>query len=311
MEDRMVYLNGKIVPYSQASVPILNTSFRYGAMVFEGIRAYWNPETKDLNVFRLEEHAVRLFESIKLMRFEASFSVEQIRQAVIDFLRARRPEEDTHLRQMVYLDSEEFYYARGPLQMAIAGVPMGRRRGFEKGLNCNISSWRRISDQSVPPRIKCAGNYQNSRLAHIESIESGYDYPLLMNDRGKISEGAGSAVMLVRHGALVTPPVTADLLESITRATLLELAKERLGIRVEEREVDRTEMLLAEEVFLCGTAEEVMPVASVDHVAIGAGVPGPITRRLQQELLAAARGDVDRFATWRTSVHESPANSHG
>lgn len=302
MAERMVYLGGKIVPYREASVPLLNTSFRYGAMVFEGIRAYWNARNKALNVFRLEEHSIRLFESMKLMRFENSYSVEQISEAVITFLRAQAPQEDTHLRQMVYLDSEDFYYARGPLQMAIVGVPMGRRRGFENGLNCNISSWRRISDQAMPPRIKCAGNYQNSRLAHIESVENGYDYPLLMNDRGKISEGGGSAVMLVRRGALITPPVTADILESITRLTLLELASKQLGIRVEEREVDRTEMLLAEEIFLCGTAEEVVPVVSVDKVAIGAGRPGPVARQLQTELLAVARGDVDRVPEWRTVV---------
>lgn len=305
MAERMVYLDGEIVPYSKASVPLLNTSFRYGAMVFEGVRAYWNARDKDLNVFRLEDHSIRLLESIKLMRFENRFTVEQINQSIIDFLKAQRPEEDMHLRQMVYLDSEEFYYARGPLKLAIAGVPMGRRRGFDKGLNCNISSWRRISDQSVPPRIKCAGNYQNSRMAHIEAIEDGYDYPLLMNDRGKISEGPGAAVMLVRRGALVTPPVTADLLESITRATLIELARNQLGLRVEEREVDRTEMLLASEVFLCGTAEEVVPVASIDRVTIGDGTPGPVTRQLQQELLAVARGDVERYGEWRTPAFGS------
>ncbi|MFA7437922.1 branched-chain amino acid transaminase [Castellaniella sp.] len=302
MNVKMVYLNGDVVPYEQASVPLLNTSFRYGAMVFEGIRAYWDDKTKALNLFRLDEHAVRLLESIKLMRFEAAYTQEQISQAVVDYLKVLAPTQDVHLRQMVFLDSDEFYYARGPLQMAVAAVPMGRRRGFEKGIHCNISSWRRISDQSVPPRIKCAGNYQNSRLAHIESIESGYDYPLILNDRGKVSEGAGSAVMLVRHGALVTPPVTADLLESITRQTLIELARDRLGLRVEEREVDRTELLLAEEVFLCGTAEEVVPVVSVDRVTIGDGRPGSVTCGLQEELLAAARGDSERYSEWRTRV---------
>lgn len=302
MKQRMVYLNGKVVPYGAVSVPILNTSFRYGSMVFEGIRAYWNARTKALNIFRLEEHSTRLMESIKLMRFEQAYTLEQINQAVVDYLRELAPQEDVHIRQMVYLDSEDFYYARGPLQMAVVALPMGRRRGFEKGLDCNISSWRRISDQSVPPRIKCAGNYQNSRLAHIESIEAGYDYPLLLNDHGKLAEGGGSAVMLVRHGVLVTPPVTAGLLESITRETLLELAAGRLGLRTEIREIDRTELLVAEEVFLCGTAEEVMPVVSVDHVAIGAGIPGPITCKLQEELLAAARGDADTFASWRTQI---------
>ncbi len=305
MTERMVYLDGEIVPYSKASVPLLNTSFRYGAMVFEGVRAYWNERDEDLYVFRLEEHSVRLAESMKLMRFENKYSVEQISQAIIDFLRAQKPKEDMHLRQMVYLDSEDYYYARGPLTMAIAGVPMGRRRGFEKGLNCNVSSWRRISDQAVPPRIKCAGNYQNSRMAHIEAIEDGYDYPLLLNDRGKLSEGPGAAVMLVRHGALVTPPVTADLLESITRATLIELAQRQLGLRVEEREVDRTELLIASEVFLCGTAEEVVPVAAVDRMTIGEGVPGPVTRRLQQELLAVARGNTELNAAWRTPVYRA------
>ncbi|MFA5663786.1 MAG: branched-chain-amino-acid transaminase [Castellaniella sp.] len=298
----MVYLNGEIVPYEKATVPLLNTSFRYGAMVFEGLRAYWIPQSGTLNIFRLKEHAARLLESIKLMRFEETYTSEQIERAVIDYLAALKPAQDVHIRQMVFLDSEEFYYARGPLQMAAVAVPMGRRRGFEKGINCNISSWRRISDQSIPPRIKCAGNYQNSRLAHIESIESGYDYPLIMNDRGKVSEGAGSAVMLVRHGALVTPPATADILESITRATLLELARDRLGLSVEVREVDRTELLLAEEVFLCGTAEEVVPVVGVDRVRIGAGVPGPITCQLQEELLAAARGNEQHYADWRTQV---------
>jgi len=306
MGERLVYFDGQIVPYSQASVPLLNTSFRYGAMVFEGIRAYWNERQQQLTVFRLEEHAIRLADSVKLMRFENRYSVEQIQQAVIELLRAQQVKEDVHIRQMVYLNSEEPYYARGPVVMAIASVPMGRRRGFEKGLSCNISSWRRISDQVMPPRIKCAANYQNSRMAHIESFESGYEYPLLMNDRGKLSEGPGAAVMLVRRGALITPPVSADLLDSITRFTLIGIAREEFGMRVEEREVDRSELLIADEVFLCGTAEEVVPIASVDHVKIGNAIPGPVTLKLQQELLAVTRGDVDRHADWRTPVY-----SHG
>ena len=305
MSERLVYFDGQIVPYSQASVPLLNTSFRYGAMVFEGIRAYWNERQQQLTVFRLEEHAIRLADSIKLMRFENRYSVEQIQQAVIELLRAQQVKEDVHIRQMVYLNSEEPYYARGPVVMAIASVPMGRRRGFDKGLNCNISSWRRISDQVMPPRIKCAANYQNSRMAHIESFESGYEYPLLMNDRGKLSEGPGAAVMLVRRGALITPPVSADLLDSITRFTLIGIAREEFGMRVEEREVDRSELWIADEVFLCGTAEEVVPIASVDHVTIGSATPGPVTLKLQQELLAVTRGDVDRHADWRTPIYSS------
>lgn len=303
MAERLIYHKGKIVPYSQASVPLLNTSFRYGTMVFEGVRAYWNSEQNQLYVFRLREHCERLLESIKLMRFAPEFTLDQVREALLELLRAQQVREDVHIRQMVYLDSEDYYYSRSPLAMAIASVPMGRRRGFEKGLHCNISSWRRISDQAVPPRIKCAGNYQNSRLAHIESIEAGYDYPLLLHERGKLSEGPGAAVMLVRRNKLVTPPVTADLLESITRATLPQLAAERLGLETEEREVDRTELLVAEEIFLCGTAEEVVPVVTVDRAPIGDGTPGPITRRLQQELLAVARGDTPSHAEWRTPVY--------
>lgn len=303
-----VYHQGNMVPYAEATIHVFTPAVKYGIAVFEGIRAYWNDERKELFVFRLEDHARRLLQSLKLMRLNVSWTMADVVQPVLDVLTTNRVQTDVHIRQLVYAVGDGLYSTPGPVEMSVVAIEKGRPRGFESGITCGISSWTRIADNVMPPRIKCCANYQNSRLATLDVKRSGADQPLFLNDRGKLSEGPGFAVMLVRGNTLVAPSVTSDILESITRETVIHLWKNEMGLPVEERDVDRTELYVCDEAFICGTANEVVPVISVDGLSVGQGVPGELTRKLQQLYLEIARGRMDRHSEWLYPVYGSAAH---
>jgi len=297
-----IWLDGKVRPWDQATIHVLSPTVKYGVAVFEGIRAYWNPERGRMLVFRLEEHSRRLVQSARMMRMENPYAPEDISRAVLETLRELDPRCDVHIRALLMVSGDGPMTARGPVSLAIAALERGRPPGFEQGIRCQISSWRRISDEVMPPRIKCTANYHNGRLAALEAKANGYDQALLLNSRGELAEAPGACVFLVRAGQLITPPVTDDILESITRETVLILWQEWQGRSGAVRPVDRTELYVADEVFLCGTAAEITPVIQVDDLEVGDGVPGPITRKLQSLYLAAVRGEDSRHHSWCTEV---------
>jgi len=302
------YMNGEIVPVDQGKVSIFSPGFKYSATVFEGIRAYWNEDKHNLYVFRLKEHCQRLIRSLKLMRLNHSYTVEDLSQPVIDLLRANQFKEDMHIMQHVYVEGPEvgFMADTGPIKMCIAAFPKGRYSTYEEGggLACCVSSWVRISDHSMPPRIKCTANYQNSRLALLEAKANGYDSVILLNTHGKVTEGPGACIFMVRDGVPTTPPISAGLLESITRETIIRLFKEIHQINVEVREIDRTELYLAEEAFFCGTGEEVTPICSIDRQSLGDGRMGPVTRAIRETYFKVVRGDPPGFSSWIAPVYE-------
>lgn len=300
MSERQIYLNGRLVPYGQATIHIQSNAVKYGTSVFEGLRAYWSEAHQELYVFRLDDHVTRLLDSLRLMRMEHAFTREVLRESVRETLRANAFRQDVHVRQTAYLDADAGMEATGPVGLAVDALP--RRLSDKPAVDLCVSSWSRTADGVMPPRIKCSANYQNGRLALMEARMNGYDSALLLNSRGKISEAPNAAVVIVRGGVAATPPLTADVLESITRASVLQLAKEKLGIPVVERDLDRTELYVSDEAFLCGTAWEIAAVATVDRLPL-AGAPGPVTSALAKHYQAAARGADEACSGWLTPVY--------
>jgi branched-chain amino acid aminotransferase len=293
--------NGIAMPFHEARIHPLALGVAFGIAVFEGIRAYRNPETGGFAVFRLEEHLQRLAQGMKVMRFADPPSVDVLRSAVLEVIRLNQPDDDAYLRVQVQIEAMGMMATTGPVGWIAAALPRERSAKFATGLSACISSWTRIADNAMPPRVKASANYHASRLATLQAKSDGYDSAILLTARGKVSEAAAACLFLVRDGVLVTPGKSSDILESVTRATVLQLAAE-LGIPCEERDVDRTELYMADEVFLCGTGQELVAVTQVDRLKVGDGVPGAMTRRLQAAYEAVVRGTTTAHPEWRTPV---------
>ncbi len=242
---------------------------------------------------------------MKMFRMEDKYTVEELRQGLIDAVKANNYKEDIAVRQTVFLDGFGSWSSKGPVNMFIAPIPKGRVLGESKqGLSCCISSWERISDKNISPKIKVGANYINSRMAQMEALENGYDSAIFMNNQGKVAEGPGSCLFIVRDNVLSTPPPSASVLESITRRTIIELAEKELDIKVLERDIDRTELYIADEVFLCGTSMEIVPVISIDKYKISNKKPGEITLKLTDKYFEVVRGRNEKYKEWLSPIYE-------
>jgi len=301
--SRLIWFKGDIIPVDNATVNVLSPTSQFGANVFEGLRGYWNSGTKQLYIFRLDEHIDRLKKSAKMMQFDTHYSDYDLKKSVIDIVKANAFKEDIVIRQTIFLDGFGNWASKGPTEMFIAPMAKGRAIPPNKnGFHCSISSWERINDNSISPRVKVGANYINSRMGQLDAINNGFDSTIFLNSRGTVSEGPGSCVFIVRDNQLITPPLTASVLESITRFTIMQIAKEVLAIDVIEREVDRTELYIADEVFFCGSAVEIIPVLSVDRYAISENI-GSITQLIKSAYLEIVRGNNKKFAHWLTKVY--------
>jgi branched-chain amino acid aminotransferase len=304
---KVLWFNGALVPWDEAKVHVSSATVLRGANIFEGVRAYWNTEERELFIFRNDEHMARLWNSAKIMRMSIPWTKEELTQAQIDVIRANQFEGTVWFRLTLYIgEGEEHTWP--PEKLPIGGFILPRLAphspGITEGIDSCISTWTRIGDTTVPPRVKAGANYHNSRFAVTEARLNGYSgQPILLNERGKVSEGPGACLFMVRDGVLVTAPVTSNILESITRATVLQLASEVLRLRVQEREIDRTELYIADEAFFCGSGWEITPIRSVDRYPIGAGQPGPITKRLQDVYFSVTEGRVPQYRHWLTPVY--------
>lgn len=300
-QARTIIHNGTAIPFQEARIHPLAIGVAFGIAVFEGLRAYRHPTTGAFTVFRLEEHLERLAQGMKVLRLADPPSRETLRAAVLEVVRLNAPDDDAYIRLQVQIEGMGMMATTGPVGWIAAALPRERSAKFATGLAAQVSSWTRLPDNAMPPRIKASANYHAGRLATLQAKTDGYDSAVLLTSRGKVSEAAAACLFLVRDGVLATPGRSSDILESITRATVITLARE-LGIPVEEREVDRSELYIAEEVFLCGTGQELVPVTSVDRLAVGSGTPGAITQRLQSAYEAVVRGLTDVHPGWRTPV---------
>lgn len=303
-----LWLNGEIVPWASATIHIVDArELSSVSSVFEGIRAYWNAERQQLYIFRLQDHLRRLLGSMKVLRMPPPFSVEALVEATVTLVRQNEQREDLYIRPVATV-------APGPralgtpadttnVEMLISAAPSPSSLGLDRQRHVGVSSWNRISDNSLPPRIKSNANYLASTLVATQARMDGYDGAIILNTDGKVSEGPWACVFLVRDGRLITSTVTSNILESITRLTVMQLARDVLGLAVEERAVDRTELYLADEVFFCGTGLELGPIVSVDRYPVADGTVGPLTTRLRNLYHDVVRGKETAYLDWLTPVY--------
>ncbi|MEQ8349390.1 MAG: branched-chain-amino-acid transaminase [Sneathiellaceae bacterium] len=297
-------LNGEVVPLAEARIHCLSPAVTSAVNVFEGLRAYWNADDGQLHVFRLEEHLQRLFYSARVMRIDHDYTAAQFRDFVLQLLRRNEVRDSVHMRIHLYVDEDGFMTATGPAGMFVSCVFRPTSKLAATGCQAQVSSWTRISDNMSPPRVKTPANYFNGRLAALQAKADGYDTAILLSQTGRVTEGPGACLFMLRAGRLITPDVSHDILESITRATLIQGAAEWLGIEVEERPIARTELYAAEEVFFCGTGQEVLPIVGIDRLPVGTGEVGPVTAALQRHFFDVARGADAAHPEWRTAVYD-------
>ena len=302
--NRRIWFKGEIQNVNDAMINILAPTSQFGLNVFEGIPCYWNDEEKQLYAFRLDEHYDRLIRSAKLIQIDNPYSKDELKKALVDVVKANEYDENLSVRQTLFVDGFGSWGSADPVDMFVAPIPRGRTSAEynKKGLNVCVTSWRRISDETLSPRIKCGANYINSRVGQREALRNGYDTCLFLNEAGKVSEGPGSCFFMVRNGELITPQLTDSVLESITRDTVIKIDESK-GYKVVERTIDRTELYTCDEAFLCGSAMEMTPVLSVDKYVIGDGVTGAITKELHMTYLDVVRGKVEQFKEWVTPIY--------
>jgi len=298
------YLQKHLVPLEEARLPVMTHAFLYGTAVFEGVRGNWSDEREETLLFRPIEHFQRLKQSAHIMHIGLPLSPEEMTQITSDVVASTGFHEDTYIRPIAYKSGEVI----GPRldgvddDFMVFAIPFGNYLDPYAGLRCQTSTWRRVPDTSIPARAKVNGLYVNSALAKTEAVENGYDEAIMLNDDGHVSEGSGENLVMIRHGRLITPERSDNVLEGITLDSVFQLARNELGLDVIERTIDRSELFIADEVFLTGTAAHLSAVTEVDRRAVGDGKVGPITRKLQDLFFDIIRGRNERYAHWLHGV---------
>ncbi|PKB66733.1 MAG: branched chain amino acid aminotransferase [SAR202 cluster bacterium Io17-Chloro-G4] len=298
------FFKGKVVPISEAKVSVMTHALHYGTGVFEGIRGNWNEEKGAVFIFRLKEHYDRLIKGCRILMLDIPYTAEQLCEITVDLVERNEHREDIYIRPLAYKSAEKV--ANLKLQdlesdFTLVTVPFGNYLGSDV-LRCCTSSWRRTDDTMIPTRIKSSGNYVNSILAKTEATLAGFDEAILLNHLGQACEGSGENVFAVSGGKLVTPRLEDSSLPGITRETILQLAQSELGLEVEERGIDRSELYLCEEIFLTGTAAHLTPVVELDSRPIADGKPGPVAMKLQKMYFDIVFGRNTKFLHWCTAA---------
>lgn len=300
-ESCEVYHRGEFLPFNDATVSIANTGFLYGLGVFTGMRAFKNPGNGNLYLFRVSEHYERLRFSCRLMRFDnfqKTYSLAHFTEILRQLLIRNEIREDAYVRITNFSDEIRIGPSLKGYKDSLSAYlyPLGDYVSTT-GLRCCVSSWNRVRDNSMPARAKINGIYVNTALAKTEALYDGYDESIFLNESGNVLEGSAENIFIVRDGRLITPPVSDHILEGITRSSIIEIAKDK-GLECEERSINRSELYIAEEIFLTGTGAKVAPVVEIDHYPVGPGTVGPISKLLQDCYLSAARGELPEYEHW-------------
>jgi branched-chain amino acid aminotransferase len=296
---RYVYFEGNIVPETEARLSVKTHAFLYGTACFEGIRGYWVPEKKQILIFRMKDHYHRLLQSCKILTFKPKLSLDQLCEITAEVIKRNNDQEDVYIRPVFYKSAQVIgVNLKGPDEFLCFAQPMGEYLDINQGLKVKVSSWRHVDDNVIPMRAKINGAYINAALAKEEALADGYDEAIFLDTDGHVSEGSAENLFIVRNGKLITPPVTANILEGVTRHSIITLAKEEMGLTVEERQIDRTELYIADEAFFVGTGAQVSFIGQVDHRQIGNGEGGSISRQLQKLYFDVVRGRVNKYLDW-------------
>ena len=299
------FFRGEFVPLREANVNVMTHGFNYGTAVFEGIRAYWNADEEQLFALELIPHFQRIHSSARLLMMDVKQSPEELAEITVELLRRDGLREDVYVRPIVYKSSELIGVRLHNLEsdITIFGVPFGQYIDTDSGIRAQVSTWRRTDDNAIPARGKITGAYVNGALAKSEAQLNGFDEAIVLTADGHVSEGSAENLFIVKDGVLITPPVTDNILEGITRRRLMEIGRDQLGAEVVERSIDRTELYGADEVFLCGTGAQISPVIEIDRRSIGSGRPGSLTRQLSKTYFDAVRGKLPAYRDWLTPVY--------
>ena len=301
---KYAFFLGKIVPYSEAKVGVATHAFNYGTAVFGGLRGYWNEEKKKLFVFRPVDHYRRFLSSCRLLCMEFDHTPESLVQLTLELLHKDNYQQDIYIRPLAYKADEQIGVRLHNLtdELTIFALPFGQYIKNDTSAHVTISSWRRIDDNMIPARGKISGAYVNSALAKTDALRAGFDEALVLTQDGHLSEGSAMNLFIVRDNVLITPPVTENILEGITRRTVIELARKELNLTVVERPIDRTEIYICDELILTGTAVQVTVATKIDHRPIGNGVMGPVGEGLRKLFETVARGNNPKYAHWNVAV---------
>ena len=300
-----VYMNGDYVEKEKAVIPVMTHGFLYGTAIFEGIRAYYNEDENQLYAFRVPEHFVRLGKSAKIMHMKVSQSVEELCAITKTLLNKNQYKEDTYIRPTLYKSDQKIgtHLVNTNDSLLIFSLPMGDYVDTSKGLKVCVSNWRRTSDNAIPPRAKICGAYANAALISTDARLAGFDDAIVLSEDGTVTEGSAMNLFLVEDGKLVTTQSTDNILKGITRDTIMQLAREVMGLEVIERVVDRTELYIADEAFYCGTGAQVSPITNIDNRDLGDGKVGPISKELQKLYFDVVKGRVPQYRKWCMPIY--------
>jgi branched-chain amino acid aminotransferase len=311
MDAKELFMNGEFVPAGQGVVPVRAHGFAYGTGCFEGIRGYWNGDHQQVYLFRVREHYERLLRSCKILQIQLPYTVDDLIDISVELVRRNNQQQNVYLRPVAY-KSEEMLGVRlhgVKDDFIITSEPIGDYVDTS-GLRCGVSSWRRVDDNAIPARAKIIGSYVNSALAKTEAMQNGFDEAIMLSHEGHVSEGSAENIFLVFNGELVTPSPTENILLGVTRDTIMQLARRELSCITRERQVDRTELYVADEIFLCGTGAQIAPVIEVDHRPVGDGKVGPISEAIQSLYFDIVRGRLPEYrAQWCTPVYATTSGS--
>lgn len=299
------FFDGKIVPMADAKVSVMTHALHYGTGVFAGMRAYWNDDEQQLFIFRALDHFERFRQSAGLLRITVPYSEVELTEILSQLLRTEDYHENVYIRPLTFKGENigVDQLADLPDELTIFAKPSIGYYANPKGMHVGYSAWRRVEDNAIPARGKVAGAYANSSLIKSDAMYAGYDEALVLTENGHLSEASTSNVFIVRKGVLITPSITSNVLEGIVRRSIIEMARNTLGLEVVEREVDRTEAYICDEMFLCGTGMQVAPVTQVEHRTIGSGDMGPITTKIRELFFNVVRGYEPQYRHWLTPVY--------
>ena len=301
----MAFHNGQYMPLSEAKVGVMNHALNYGTGCFEGIRGYWNERDEQLYIFKLREHFERMQKSCRILRIDLPYSVDDMCEATLEVIARSGFREDVYIRPLAYKSSEIIGVRLHGLQDAftVFVTPFGKYIEQTEGARCCVSSWRRIDDNAIPARAKVTGSYINAALMKTEAQENGFDEAISLTQDGHVCEGSAENIFLLAENRLLTPGRTDNILVGITRAVIMQLAREELGIETIERAIDRTELYVCDEIFLAGTGVEITPVVEVDRRPVGNGKIGPVATRIVELYQNVVHGNVPAYKEWLTPVY--------